>query len=373
MTNKDYELDSASAECTSEEDFLSFIDERESNAEWLEANISSMNVDVRSAYSPDGGISENARNESAYYVSSPQLGDYYLRDIAVPSLLERARISGYALSDVSREDFAEIVSKCLAAARQNDTAKVRLQDSKAAAFMASSYKIVPQPEIFKTTATHIRSEYDGEFIKGAWNHMMSLAEYNASLPVSDYEDIFKSKGMNFSEIVMTLSVITSDTGYSGVNIFPAVVGIMPGGRRFKVPILGEICMNHKGRASINEYDSNLSLAFAQTEKTKERIKELDSVSLNYPFNAFCNILKKVGIGKKQASGVLDQFAVTIGNDAPATAADVYFKACEIAFDIDQKDTMLLMALEENISKILKLSDKSWSEFDRALNCWSYNI
>ena len=191
--------------------------------------------------------------------------------------------------------------------------------------------------------------------------------------MSDYEAIFKSKGMTFSEIMMTITVMTSDTGYSGVNLFPAVVGIMPGGRSFKLPILGEISMNHKGKASITEFNSNLSLAFAQTEKTKTRLKELDSISLNYPFNCFCNLLKKVNITKKTASNILDQFAVTVGNSAPATAADVYFKACEIGYEVDKKDTIAVMTLEENISKILRLSDKAWTDFDRPVNCWSYNI
>ena len=103
------------------------------------------------------------------------------------------------------------------------------------------------------------------------------------------------------------------------------------------------------------------------------MKELDSISLNYPFNCFCNLLKKVNITKKTASNILDQFAVTVGNSAPATATDVYFKACEIGYEVDQKDTIAVMTLEENISKILRLSDKAWADFDRPVNCWSYNI
>ena len=204
-------------------------------------------------------------------------------------------------------------------------------------------------------------------------NQQEIAEYSVSLPVEDYEDIFKSKGISFSDITMSVSVMTSDTGHSGANIYPSVIGTMPGGRKYRVPILGSICMDHKEKANIKEFESNLSLAFSQTEKSKERIRELDAISLNYPFNCFCNILKKVGIGKKQAVDVLNRFAVTIGNDAPATAADVYFKACEITFEPDQNDTLGMMTLDENIAKILKLSDKSWSDFDRPLNCWSFNI
>ena len=131
-------------------------------------------------------------------------------------------------------------------------------------------------------------------------NQQEIAEYSVSLPVEDYEDIFKSKGISFSDITMSVSVMTSDTGHSGANIYPSVIGTMPGGRKYRVPILGSICMDHKEKANIKEFESNLSLAFSQTEKSKERIRELDAISLNYPFNCFCNILKKVGIGKKQA-------------------------------------------------------------------------
>ena len=373
MTNKDYETDNSMFECSDEADFQSFIEEREQASEWTEATVREMKIEAATAFSPKGTISEESRREASFLVKHPQIGELYLRDISVSSLLERARIGGYALGELSRDDFAYIVTKCLETARINDMTKIRVQEGKAAAFMASSYKIIPQPEVFRQTAEHLTSQFGGSFSKGVWSHSLSLAEYSVSLPVEDYEDIFKSKGMSFSDITMSVSVMTSDTGHSGANIYPSVIGTMPGGRKYRVPILGSICMDHKEKANIKEFESNLSLAFSQTEKSKERIRELDAISLNYPFNCFCNILKKVGIGKKQAVDVLNRFAVTIGNDAPATAADVYFKACEITFEPDQNDTLGMMTLDENIAKILKLSDKSWSDFDRPLNCWSFNI
>ena len=361
--NNDYEMDGASFSSRSETDFLSFLNEREDNAQWLEEEIKVMKVQVQDMFSPQGGISEAAKREAQYYITGSLIGELYLRDIAISSLLERARISGYALTDLSHEDFADVITRCLQT----------VQDGKAAAFMANSYRIVPQPDIYNSASEKISSQFDGVFLHGAWNHSLSVAEYSVKLPMSDYEAIFKSKGMTFSEIMMTIAVMTSDTGYSGVNLFPAVVGIMPGGRSFKLPILGEISMNHKGKASITEFNSNLSLAFSQTEKTKTRLKELDRIKLNYPFNCFCNLLKKVNIAKKVASNIIDQFAVTVGNSSPATAADVYFKACEIGYEVDKKDTIAVMTLEENISKILRLSNKAWTDFDRPVNCWSYNI
>ncbi len=371
--NNNYELDGALFTSTSETDFLSFLNEREFNAEWIETSVSGIRIEPQSEESLLGMITEKAKQEALYYASAPHTGNLYLRDIAVPSLLERARVNGYALSDLSYDDFAEIITKCLQTAKSNDITKIRVQDGKIGAFMANSYRVVPTPEIYENTQMEVHKKFGGIFTGGTWTHSMVLANYDVSLPTTDYKILFKSKGMNFYDVKMMISVVTSDTGYSGVNIYPAAVGIMSDGKRYHLPILGDICMEHKGKASIDEYNANLALAFAQYDKSKDRLKELDTIQLNYPFNAFCNILKKAGIGKKEAADVLDNVAVTIGNDSSATAADLYFKACEISFNADRKDTVSLMTLSENISKILKFNDKVWLDFDRPVNCWKYSV
>ena len=165
--NNDYEMDGASFSSRSETDFLSFLNEREDNAQWLEEEIKVMKVKVQDMFSPHGGISEAAKREAHYYITGGQLGELYLRDIAVPSLLERARISGYALMDLSHDDFADVVTRCLQTAKNSELTKVRVQDGKASAFMANSYRIVPQPDIYISASEKIGSQFDGAFLHGA--------------------------------------------------------------------------------------------------------------------------------------------------------------------------------------------------------------
>ena len=173
--NNDYEMDGASFSSRSETDFLSFLDEREDNAQWLEEEIKVMKVKVQDMFSPHGGISEAAKREAQYYITGSLIGELYLRDIAISSLLERARISGYALTDLSHEDFADVITRCLQTARNSELTKVRVQDGKAAAFMANSYRIVPQPDIYNSASEKISSQFDGAFLHGAWNHSLSVA------------------------------------------------------------------------------------------------------------------------------------------------------------------------------------------------------
>ena len=72
--------------------------------------------------------------------------------------------------------------------------------------MAGTYRIIDQTSIFDETVQKISSEFSGEFIKGAWNHCVTLADYTVTMPTSDYADIFRSKGLTFSDIVMATSI-----------------------------------------------------------------------------------------------------------------------------------------------------------------------
>lgn len=372
MTEKEYELDNAYYSSNDSDDFLSFLDEREKSAQWIEASVKDLIIVSDPTLMVSNVLSEDAKNESVYTVAIPN-EVYALRDIAIPSLLERARISGYALTELSHENFSDIVTKCLNTSKDTENTMLRLQDGKVGAFCASTYKVLPQCDVFTTAGNEISDQFDGSFVGGSYSHKLSLAEYTAYGPTSGYMNLFRSKGLNLSDVDMTLKIVTSDTGYSGLNIYPSITGITSEGKRLRIPILGEIAMPHKGSASIKKFTENIALSFAQAEKSQERITELDDIPLNYPFNTFCNVLKKVGVGKKLASKVLDCFAVTVGNKGNATAADLYFRACEIAFDVDEGNSIALMSLEENLSKMLKLSDKAWSEFDRPVNCWSFSI
>ena len=343
------------------------MDEREANASWDEIRVCEVTVIPHTR--DVCGISEVSRREAIYAVTTP-VGKFALRDIAEPSLLERARISGYALGELTSEDFSDIVTRCLKTS--SDTTNIRMQDGKLSAFMANSYKKLPQPDVYETAMTVIDREFAGEFITASWSHRMTMAKYRCSILSSDFQKIFSGKGLNISELEMGILVATSDNGYSGLNIFPELTGIMTTGRRLSLPILGEIAMPHKGNVSLEKFAENLTLVFAKAEESKERLKEMDQIILDYPFNAFCNALKKSGIGKKAAKQAIDTVAVLYGNGGTATAADLYFRAAEVAYSAE--DQMQEMAIMESVSKFLKFSNSLWEkEFDRPVNCWSFSV
>ena len=171
MEMNEYQLDGAMFSSNNEADFYGFIQEREDNAAWLATPVAELIV--KPGTETVSEIEGRAKTEAKFTVETVH-GDYAMRDIATPSLLERARVSGYALGDLTSEDFAEVVNRCLRTSKTTEEAYVRLQDGKAAALMADTYKVLPQPEIYSAADEMIRSDYRGEFISGSWTHRMGL-------------------------------------------------------------------------------------------------------------------------------------------------------------------------------------------------------
>lgn len=363
-----YEMDAAMFDTTAPEEFTDLLADREANASWSEIAVSE--VELLPHTNDVEGIEEEARREALYSTSS-SMGHHALRDIALPSLLERARISGSALGEMPVEDVADIVTRCLRTSR--DTTNIRMQDGKIGAFMANSVVKLPQPELYRIATSEIAKSYGGQFVSGTWSHRITVGGYECHVPTADFMTLFTDKGLHFADIVMGITVTTSDTGYSGVNIYPSLVGIMSNGGKMQLPILGETAMPHKGKASMDAFKENLSTVFVKAQQSKERIAQMDQIVLNYPFNAFCNALKKSGIGKKSARSVIDSVAVLYNTPQKVTAADLYFKACEIPMCAEDGDQMTLLALTESVAKFLKFSDTLWhKEFDRPVNCWSFS-
>lgn len=93
MTNENYELDQSFFEIKDPQDYMEFLKERDLHSEWEETAVKELTVEEKSVFSPKAGISEQAMREAVFIVKSPQLPVSYLRNIAVSSLLERARRS----------------------------------------------------------------------------------------------------------------------------------------------------------------------------------------------------------------------------------------------------------------------------------------
>ena len=119
-------------------DFLGFLGERAQNSRWMTARSKDLAFEPLEDGSPASNtISQNLTNGDDILrdtMANTRLlmnvnGDSFpVRSCALKSVLERARISGYALSRVSKEVFAEIINYCMGvetASSESRTARCR--------------------------------------------------------------------------------------------------------------------------------------------------------------------------------------------------------------------------------------------------------
>lgn len=365
----DFGMDNASRTVKSEMDFLDFLQERDERSTWYEEPVANITVIPVSEATISSSLSDNAKNEAKYTVDILN-GEFYISVYSIPTLQERAKISGRALSELSESDpriYSDIINRCLTTAKIKELSTVRVQDGKVVAFLSDTYVKLPQLDIYEAVGEKLQ-EY--EFAGAVWTHTLTAADYAVDLPTETYKKILMERGYDFDDVISTLRVSTSDCGYSGVNIAPSIVGVSRSGKQLRVPMIGALSLDHKGEASIKKVKDNLSMAFAKYNESIEALEEMSKTQLNYPFNCLCNVLKAVGIGKKVAQNIIDRFAVTTGNVGTATAADIFLAACEIPYDNDRVSSVEgVLRIEESVARILKV--KRWSDYDRPVNTWRF--
>ena len=365
MTNKDYETDNSMFECSDEAEFQSFIEEREHASEWKEATIRELKVEATSAFSPKGVISEESRREALFLVKHPHFGILYMRNIAASSLLERARISGYALSRVSKEVFAEIINYCMGVATGDSL--IRIADSKVSAVHGGDpkdYAVMEMLPLFEHVCDYVNQEFPGNhFVTAHFDHMMATAIWRLDGQADKLLDTYRrevaAKGLNPDGIVPALRFTTSDVGMSGANLYP--IFLNGNGDRI-IPLGYPIKTDHRNGVDLDYFDKQLALLYARyCASIDAQIKLLD-IEIQYPATTMLGVLKKIGAPKKSSYEAQEYF-LAIHGDSPCTAYELYMQMSDVIFSAQCEGAagIRIAQLEEIIARALHIN---WSDYDR---------
>ena len=173
----------ADAFCTAfanEGDFFDFIKERRRNAEWKRMKANSVKVKAINEIQTDLTIRPSVWEDTlknTRLVLETEEGDYPVRNCAIKTILERARISGNALSKVKKDVFADIVNYCLNVA-QGD-ALLKIADEKVSALHGgdeSDYAILEIPELFNELIEYFNKNFpDYKYEGGSYEHSLVTA------------------------------------------------------------------------------------------------------------------------------------------------------------------------------------------------------
>lgn len=288
-----------------------------------------------------------------------------VRSCAIKTILDRARISGSALSQLSKPHLAEVLNRCLNIARGN--ALLWYSDGKISAVHggdANDYAVLEIPELFQHAVQYLSDHFPGyTFAGGSFDHSMVTAIWE----LTDQDDLIETyrtalarHGLLDDEtsIRPAVRLSTSNTGISGANLYPM---LLEGAGSKIVPLGSPIRENHKNGADLTQFDENLVKLFAQYQSNLDTLTELLDIELAYPANVMQAVLKELGVGKRLAMEVVEQYRAQTG-DEPDTAHGVYQAMTEVLFLLqrDGATGTKIAAMEEILARALKMR---WTAYD----------
>jgi len=357
-------MDTATKSFANISDMSEFLSEREGNAGWLNGiDIKDLNLvllddaeDVLNAASQE--VILDTKKNTGLCLTGGDLQQTALRSCAIPSLLERAKISGAALNKVSKLVLRNIVNECLQVAAKSSSTKIRLADGKISAVLSSEYAPIFMPQIFTAATEYIEKRFPNNcFAGGTWSHVITTGEWELTGEdslIEAYKNALIKHGIKHDEIQPGLRLSSSDTGVSGVNLMPKIV---VGKDRLLLPIGGPIGLEHKGNASLEKFKENLEGIFALYGDRLERLAQLLEVEINNPINCMSLVMKRLGVPKKYGTPALEVFQRGIAYGDSCTAHDIFYGLGELLFQLQIHNVSgeNVLRMEETIAKALTLN------------------
>lgn len=359
--------DSFSAVFSDQEAFLDFLDRIEAHADWQTYPTSSIRVfAIREASDARGKIAAETLEEAEKIIEDTcrntnfllKAGDkiYAVGSTAIKTLENRARISGYALSDLDKETLARVLNDCLQVTKGQ--ALIRIHEGKVRAVHGGDkgdYVTLPMPQLFEVAATHMQENYDeAKFAEGYFDHSIAIASWNVrdEKLLDTYRELLLQYGQLADEkLAASIRIHSSDVGTSGANIFCT---LLTGKNQTPLILGGPIKLPHKDNASLEAFSANVAQIFARYQEEVEGLSNLFRIYVNYPANVMASVMKKAEIGAALRAQTVERFRAGHGLGR-CNGYEVYCGICEVIF-LAQSNGMTprgLVDLEEKVSKCLK--------------------
>lgn len=360
-----------------QQECLRFLREREENASWHSIPTRNVRFEAIDEASTSGQVLQDwyrlMGKEGLFQdtIANTRLllraedKFYPVRSCALATILSRARISGHALSKVSKSVLAQILNYCVSVASGN--ALLRLSDEKVSAMHGgdeSEYAVLEIPELFQAVTDQLEADFKScRFISGHYEHAMTTAVWsfpdNTEL-IEAYEETAKKHGVIAGKYIPALRFSTSDVGISGANLYPMLMEERSGR---SIALGGALCLEHSNRASINDFKKQLSLLYPKYGDAVAQLGKLMEVGIDYPYNTMLRVMKRIGVTKRLAYRAAGLWQAQNG-DRPCTAYDLYLGICEAEFllQCDGASAPKVAQMEENIARALKVR---WEDYDYA--------
>lgn len=360
-----------------EGDFLAFIEEREENSDWEKVKSSELRFyPIADGQRASSMLEEKLREKGKECVFKDTMEHtrlilkvrdelYPIRSCAIKTILERARVSGNALNKVQKTELAQILNYCMKVA--GGDALLRFCEDKISAVHggdASDYAVLKTPELFRRTVEYLQDNFSGYTFAGAsYDHSIVTAVWsldNEETLLKEYKESLQTHGLPCDEIQLGLRLTTSDTGQSGANLYPM---IFFGSELRNIPLGSPLKLHHKNKADLARFDEQLNLLYAQYSKALGNMQSMMDVYVLHPINAMLGVMKRIGVPKKYATLIAEDYRLKRG-DTACSAYEAYLQISEVIYlmQCDGAEGSKIVMMEENIARAVHLR---WKDYDFA--------
>ncbi|MDO4177451.1 MAG: transposase [Bacillota bacterium] len=378
MTESKIFADNYSCAFSDPESFLEFLGERKENSAWLTAPSRSIQFEPIEKDTPKGNLymqlyelngkaellADTMENTSIMLSINDQ--SYPVRSCALKTILERARISGNALSKVSTGVFTQILNYCMNVASGDSLIKVA--DEKVSAVHGGDpkdYSVLEMLPLFQHVKDFLDFEFPGnQFITANYDHSQVSAIWSLDGQAQDllqtYERELTARGLSGKGAMRpALRFTTSDVGTSGANLYP--IFLTKSGNRI-IPLGYPLKTAHEHGADLDRFDEQMGFLYSRFKEAIEKQSSLLDIEVRYPYTTMLGVLKRIGAPKKASYEAADLFAAQQG-DRPCTAYEIYLAMSEVIFisQCNGASGTRIAQLEEILARALNIN---WHEYDR---------
>lgn len=363
------EFDAYAEEFTDLTSFRAGIDDLEQNSEWMEGIRSSTirttgimgieaGVVAQDHGLPPALVADTATSTSLLASVGGEL--YCVRDTAIVTLEDTAKISGLALSRVSPDNLATILNLSLEVAKGRTMVLNRF--GKASAFLSNNYCKMPQPDLMESVVGSLENQFGGiAFQSGYIDHAFTkctfaLEEMQEELTAPYIAALVKSDKAP-AAMMPCVEFRTSDTGCCAATLQPYFKqkGTTP------IVLCEPIKVHHKhstggGAEGIELFEERSRELFSLFKKSAEKVAEMDSVMVNHPRNALICICKRLNLPRKYGGMVEETLNRELGEN-PCSWYDLYLYISEILIlaKQDGKTEQEMWRLSEAVARTVTLN------------------
>ncbi len=360
-----------------EDDFLYFLNERFEKSEWRTIETSELrfeNLEERTLFSNElekdyerkgfsGVIEDTINNTRLLLILDGK--EIPVRNTAMKTIFERARIGGSVLNDFDKKTLSKILNYSMSLS--NGRSLIKIADEKISAIHAGDscdYKILEIKDIFNKTKEYLEKMYGvANFKRGNFEHCMVSAvwEFSNDKLMDTYRELLENNGVQLKKLKLALKLISSDVGISGANLQPMIIYE----DKYFLTLGNIIRLPHKSDASLEKFEKNLNLIFGSFNVGLNKLSELLEIYIHNPVNCMMGLMKKVRLPKKLSIPIIEEFKKENENNPMVTAHDIYLAISEIIFIMQCKGEkgIKIVDAEEKIAKLLNID---WKEYDTSI-------